>query len=89
MDKIFFKEIGDYFKEKRELKNLTLAEVAGEVGCTAQYICNIENGRSLASWPKILKLLKIYNIKQGDFIEILTKVQRAQWKREIVKASNG
>jgi transcriptional regulator with XRE-family HTH domain len=83
MDKQIFKELGRYFKDKREQKKLTLAQVSEYVGCTAQYICNIENGRSLASWAKIFKLLKIYDINQNEFIEILAKVQKAYWKRQL------
>lgn len=61
--------IGQYLKEKRNEKKLTLNEVASMLGLTAGYISRIERGTSKPSEDVLKKLCNIYDICINSLID--------------------
>lgn len=61
--------IGQYLKEKRKEKSLTLNEVALMLELTAGYISRIERGTSKPSKEVLIKLCNIYDIPIREVID--------------------
>lgn len=67
-------EVGLYLKQMRRQKYLTLAQVAEEIGVTANYVSLIERGKNTPNDEIISKLAKLYGIDEDDLFERFGKV---------------
>lgn len=73
---IFFESMGEYLKAKRTDSEMSLREVADEVGCKAQFICNIERGKAFPP-PHVLKgMIRTYKLPQTELMDFLMNGQR-------------
>ncbi|NGY84902.1 helix-turn-helix transcriptional regulator [Bacillus megaterium] len=67
-------EVGEYLKQIRRQKYLTLAQVAEEIGVTANYISLIERGKNTPNDELIEKIAKFYEIDEDGLFERFGKV---------------
>ena len=61
--------IGEKVKFHRLLLGLTLQEIANRSNSTKSYIWEIENGKSIPSFPKMVKLAKAIQVTINCFEE--------------------
>lgn len=59
--KNIYKEIGNRFKENREIQDLTQADLAEKVGTSVTYISSVERGISFPRGDKLVALLNALN----------------------------
>lgn len=59
---------GEFIREKRERKNLTIRSLAWEMGCSSTYIADIESGKRkpFASNSKLERLAEVLNLTQSE-----------------------
>jgi transcriptional regulator with XRE-family HTH domain len=78
------KYLGFYLRQKRELVNLTQAQVAEAVGyTTAQYVSNWERGASSPPAQGLRKLVKILHIDRREILDILVAIDRTKWEQTL------
>ncbi|MFZ9596750.1 MAG: helix-turn-helix domain-containing protein [Bdellovibrionia bacterium] len=95
-DKRSFGPLGDLLRKARLQKQLGLADVAKKVGCSVQFISNIEHGRAPLPWEKSDALSKVLEIDvneiqtanlamRSDFKSFVTESQAAQTGKRLSK----
>lgn len=62
---------GERIRELRELKKISLRQLAKEVGITAGYLSQLERNHTLAGLPAENNIKKIAAILEIDFIELM------------------
>jgi putative transcriptional regulator len=67
MDEIFI----NYVKQFRIAKEITQAELAGELRISRQSIISIENGKYIPSLPLALRMAKYFNCAMEDLFKIV------------------
>ena len=57
--------LGKIIKKARADKQLVLQAIADRLGCTVQFVSNIEHGRCSAPWDKLDTLAELLGVKSG------------------------
>jgi len=60
-------KLGQYIKQLRESKDLSLREFASRINKTPSFICDIELGRRNPSQVVLNEMAKFFNIDVGEF----------------------
>jgi len=63
------KQVGKKLKNIRELKNITVSELAERAGMTEEVITLIEDGRELPSLSPLIKIARSLGVRLGTFID--------------------
>ncbi len=63
------KQVGEKLKSIRELRNITVAELAERAGMTEEIITLIEEGRELPSLSPLVKIARTLGVRLGTFID--------------------
>ena len=64
-------QIANRIKEKRKEKDITLQELAAEIGVTKGLISQIENNRTVPSLSVLLSIIKSLQVDLNDFFDKL------------------
>lgn len=76
------KRMGIFLREKRELKGLTQAQVATQLGYgSPQFISNIERGVSRVPVKSLKYFIDLYSLKPDEVIDLLLEEKRNQLKK--------
>lgn len=59
----------EWLKTARKSKGLTLVQLAAQIGCSFNYISDLEHGRRMPSLKTALKLAAALNFSVEKFIE--------------------
>lgn len=62
-------KVGEKLKSIRELRNITVAELAERAGMTENMICLIEDGEELPSLAPLIKIARSLGVRLGTFID--------------------
>lgn len=76
------KKIGEYLREKRGIKELSLREAAKLSGLSHQHIRDIEAGKKSPTFDKVINILKAYH---ADILEFLKETGYLPSNKEPVK----
>ena len=77
-------KIGEFLKNERAKSGLTQAEVASKLGYdTAQFLSNIERGKSAIPYEFIRKVIKIYGVSDTVTVNYLVSLQQQYIEAEI------
>jgi DNA-binding transcriptional regulator YiaG len=60
------KEVGKYFKTKRQEANLSLDDASSRFGCSHQYISNWERGAAPVPLARLKLICELYGIKNKE-----------------------
>ena len=71
MHKDIILQIANRIKEKRKEKDITLQELAGEVGVTKGLISQVENNRTVPSLTVLLSIIKALKVDLNEFFDQL------------------
>jgi transcriptional regulator with XRE-family HTH domain len=71
MQKDVILQISNKIKEKRKEKNITIQELANEVGVTKGFISQIENNRTVPSLTVLLSIIRSLHIDLNTFFDEL------------------
>ena len=63
------KQVGEKLKNIRELRNITVAELAERAGMTEEVVTLIEDGRELPSLSPLIKIARSLGVRLGTFID--------------------
>ena len=63
--------LGERIRELRELKKISLRQLAKEVGISAGYLSQLERNQTLVGLPSEDNIKKIANILETDFTELM------------------
>ena len=63
------KQVGEKIKSIRELRKVTIAELAERAGMTEDLITLIEDGRELPSLSPLIKIARSLGVRLGTFID--------------------
>lgn len=78
------KRIGSYLRKKRELKGLTQAQVASQLGYgSPQFISNIERGVSRVPAKSLKSFINLYELQVDEVIDLLLE-ERRDYLRKIL-----
>lgn len=61
---------GNKIRNAREIKGLTLAQLAEKVGKTAPYISDIERGNRRGSYETLLRIADVLGLKVEEIREV-------------------
>ena len=76
------KKMGTFLRQKRELKGLTQAQVASQLGYgSPQFISNIERGVSRVPVKSLKSFIDLYGLQVEEVIELLIDEKRSQLKK--------
>lgn len=76
------KRMGIFLREKRELKGLTQAQVASQLGYgSPQFISNIERGVSRVPVKSLKYFIDLYHLEADELIDLLLEEKRNQLKK--------
>ncbi|MBD3288333.1 helix-turn-helix domain-containing protein [candidate division KSB1 bacterium] len=56
------KEIGVRFRNIREARNLSQAEMGNSLGIKYQHVSKYERGESVPTWENLIKMVELYNV---------------------------
>lgn len=77
-------KIGEFLKDERAKSGFTQAEVAEKMGYeTAQFLSNIERGKSAIPYEFIRKVIKIYGVSETVVVQYLVSLQQEFIEAEI------
>jgi SOS-response transcriptional repressor LexA len=62
------KKIGEYLKEKREAKEMSLREASKSTGISHVHIRDIESGKSMPTFDKVMELIRAYHAEIDEFL---------------------
>jgi transcriptional regulator with XRE-family HTH domain len=62
-DEKILKDLGNQFKQARELARLKQSEIADKAGINANYYAQIERGEVNTSFDKVYRIAKALNLK--------------------------
>lgn len=62
------KKVGEYLKEKREARDMTLREAGAASGMAHGHVKNIEDGLKNPTFEKVMALLKAYHADMQEFL---------------------
>ncbi|CAN5506628.1 cupin domain-containing protein [soil metagenome] len=68
-------QIANRIKEKRKEKDITLQELAAEIGVTKGLISQIENNRTVPSLSVLLSIIKSLHVDLNDFFDKLNPTE--------------
>lgn len=78
------KRMGNYLRQKRELKGLTQAQVATQLGYgSPQFISNIERGVSRVPVKSLRSFIALYDLPVDEVIDLLLQEKRDQLRRAL------
>lgn len=63
------RQVGEKLKSIRELRNITVSELAERAGMTEEVITLIEEGRELPSLLPLIKIARSLGVRLGTFID--------------------
>lgn len=62
------KKVGEYLKQKREEREMSLREAAATSGMSHGHIKNIEDGLKIPTFDKLMSLVKAYHVDMQEFL---------------------
>jgi SOS-response transcriptional repressor LexA len=62
------KKIGEFFKEKREAAGMSLREASKSSGISHGHIDDIEGGKKMPSFDRVMNLLRAYGVDIQEFL---------------------
>jgi SOS-response transcriptional repressor LexA len=65
---LHMKKVGEYLKEKREGREMSLREAATAAGLSHVHVKDIEEGKKSPSFDKVMALLRAYHADVQDFL---------------------
>ncbi len=83
MDKLSYKKLGLYLRQKRQNQNVTQVQLAEKLGYTSQFIANWERGASSPPPEAIRRLVDILKIPQAEMLFQMNALQNDFWQRTI------
>jgi SOS-response transcriptional repressor LexA len=63
------KKVGEYLKEKREAKEMSLREAAAAAGISHVNVKEIEDGKTAPSFDRVMKMIRVYHADVQDFLQ--------------------
>lgn len=63
------KKIGQYLKEKREGREMSFRDAAKATGISHVHVKDIEDGKTMPTFDKVMKILKTYNAEVQEFLQ--------------------
>lgn len=82
--------MGIFLREKRELKGLTQAQVASQLGYgSPQFISNIERGVSRVPVKSLKYFIDLYNLQADEVVDLLLEEKRLHLKKALGVSEEG
>jgi transcriptional regulator with XRE-family HTH domain len=75
-------QIGVKLKELRLQKNLSLEQIATEIGVTRSFLSQVEKNKTSPSISSLIKILGVLNIKMADFFREIEHTPGVVLKKE-------
>jgi SOS-response transcriptional repressor LexA len=63
------KKIGEYLKARREAKDMSFRDAAKATGISHVHVKDIEDGKTMPTFDKVMKLLKAYHADVQEFLQ--------------------
>ncbi len=63
------KKVGEYLKEKREARDMSLRDAAKAADISHQHIKDIEEGKKVPAFDRVMNLLKAYHADAQEFLQ--------------------
>jgi transcriptional regulator with XRE-family HTH domain len=74
-------DLGEKLRQLRQDRNLTQPELAEAMGIEQSYLSKLENGKSLPSNDVFKRVLDVFNLEVGDFVDDLNQGVRDQLRQ--------
>lgn len=75
MEGFFILEVGRRIKQKRLDKRMTLQELGDKSGVSKGLVSQIENGRTIPSFPVVLSIIQSLELEVSDFFQGLSLLE--------------
>jgi len=69
------KNFGEFIKDQRMVFGYSLNELGKDLGCSAPYLCKLENGKEIPSSEMIKKLARVLEIDIGELSKMAAIIQ--------------
>ncbi len=75
------KTLGQYLRELRDSKDLSLRELATRLDCSAAFLSDIELGKRYPSESMLLKMAEVLNVKKSELEKYDTRSAVEDFKK--------
>ena len=73
--------LGERLRQLRQDRNLTQPELAHEMGIEQSYLSKLENGKYVSSSDVFSRILEVFALSVGDFVDALDHGSRLQLRQ--------